>query len=474
MKTFNRLSSVLKKLMLGAVFLGFSLAAAAANLTMDKGQSRTIKTNAKIDAIFAPAPSVANYEIIDDNTFIIYATGEGKTEVTAFDDQGNPISTNMVTVNGVIKSISDEGNASVQIKDSLTNSNVSVEQVGKAYVVKGRSSSAIEQEKVTKMVAEAVGAKKEVTKTKFKYGNSEEDMPFLDKVEYEGIINDVKGPSTPQINVKLSVVEVNKDLSESLGINWANIGGSVVGGFQSVAGRALNGLNGLSASSVASGGFYGINARTFTAFVNALNNQNNARVLAEPNMSMLSGETANLLVGGEIPFISRTREETTVVYKEYGVKLLVGAKVMNNNRIRMALAQEVSYLGGTVNYEYGNVPYFNTRRSKSVFELNNGESFILGGLLSVEDVEGLSKLPVLGDIPILGAMFRNASTERRKKELVIVATVNMAHPVSPSEINYPTFNRTATLQRFFNIDPVLTSTEQREAGRFLEKGGFIQ
>ena len=466
MKTFKPLFSALKKLTLTAVLLGFSLIAAAANITMEAGQSRTIKTNSKIDAVFAPAPSIADYEIIDDNTFIIYATGEGKTEVTAFDDQGNPLSTNMITVNGALKSISsNEGNPSVQIKNSLTNSNVSVEQVGKAYVVKGKANSVAEEEKVNRIVGEATGSKKTVTKKKFKYNDSDEDMPFLDKTEYEGVISDIKTPAAPQINVKLSVVEVNKDLSESLGINWANLNGSVIGGFRSAVGTTVTN---------AVGGFYGINARTFSAFVNALNNQNNARVLAEPNMSMLSGETAELLVGGEIPFISRTREETTVVYKEYGVKLTVGAKVMDSNRIRMALAQEVSSLAGTLNYEYGNVPYFSTRRSKSIIELNNGESFILGGLLSVEDVEGLAKLPVLGDIPILGAMFRSANTERRKKELVIIATVNTARPVSPSEINYPTFNRTANLQRFFNIDPVLTGQERQEAGRFLEQGGFIQ
>lgn len=466
MKTFKPLFSALNKLVLGTVLLAFSLIAAAANLTMEKGQSRTIKTNSKIDAVFAPAPSIADYEIIDDNTFIIYATGEGKTEVTAFDDQGNPLSTNMITVNGTLKSISsNEGNPSVQIKNSLTNSNVSVEQVGKAYVVKGKASSVAEQEKVTRIVGEATGSPKTVTKKKFKYNDSDEEVPFLDKTEYSGVISDIKTPAAPQINVKLSVVEVNKDLSERLGINWANLNGSVIGGFQSAVGTTV-------ANTV--GGFYGINARTFTAFVNALNSQNKARVLAEPNMSMLSGETADLLVGGEIPFISRTRDETTVVYKEYGVKLTVGAKVMDNNRIRMALAQEVSSLAGTLNYEYGNVPYFSTRRSKSIIELNNGESFILGGLLSVEDIEGLNKLPVLGDIPILGAMFRNANTERRKKELVIIATVNTARPVSPSEITYPTFNRTANLQRFFNIDPVLTGQEQQEAARFLEQGGFIQ
>lgn len=465
MKTFNKLFS----LILGAVLLSFSLIASAASITMDAGQSRTIKTNSKIDVIFAPAPAVANYEIIDDNTFIIYATGEGKTEITAFGEGGNILSTNMITVNGALKSMSsNEGSPRVQIKNSIANGNVSIEQVGKAHVVKGKAASVAEKEKIERMVGEATGANKQKIEITHKFGNSNERMPFLDKIEYEGVISDIKTPATPQINVKLSVVEVNKEFSESLGINWANITGSVVAGFQNTAGSLGSGFTS------AAGGLYGINARTFTAFVHAINTQSNARVLAEPNVSMLSGETADLLVGGEIPFISRTREETSVVYKEYGVKLNVGAKVMDNNRIRMVLAQEVSSLAGTLNYEYGNVPYFSTRRAKSVFELNNGESFILGGLLSVDDIEGLTKLPVLGDIPILGAMFRSANTERRKKELVIVATVNTVNPVLPSEITYPTFNRTSNIQRVLNIDPMLTNKEKQAVGKFLENSGFIE
>lgn len=473
MTTYNSLVSSLKKLTLGVILFSVSAIAAAANLTMDAGQSKTIKTTKKIDAVFAPAPKVADYEIIDDNTFVIYATGEGRTEVTAFDAEGQVISTNVVNVNGLLNDMSPSANASTQIKKTLSNnSNLSVEKVGKAYVIKGNAKSAADQDNINRVVGEATGGAKRITKTKFKFGDSDDlELPFLDKVEYDGVVNDVNTPSPVQINVKLSVVEVNKEFSDSLGINWANVSGSVVGGFQNVAGRAL--VTGGGAASVGRGGFFGINARTFSAFVDAINTQTKARILAEPNMSMLSGETADLLVGGEIPFVTRSREETTVVYKDYGVKLLVGAKVMKNNRIRMALAQEVSSISGQYEYEYGSIPTFKTRRSKSVIELNNGESFILGGLLNSEDIEGLSKVPMLGDVPILGSLFRSANTSRNKTELVIVATVTLANPVTEDQINYPKFRKSSTLQRFFHIDPMITPKEREATANFIEQGGFI-
>lgn len=467
MTTYNSLVSSLKKLTLGVILFSISAIASAANLTMDAGQSKTIKTTKKIDAVFAPAPKVADYEIIDDNTFVIYATGEGRTEVTAFDEEGQVISTNVVNVNGLLNDMSPSTNASTQIKQSLSNnSNLSVEKVGKAYVIKGNAKSTTDQENISRVVGEATGGAKRITKTKFKFGDSDDlELPFLDKVEYEGVVNDVNTPSPVQVNVKLSVVEVNKEFSDSLGINWANLSGSVIGGF--TPSGSANWLRS------ASSGFVGINARTFTAFVDAINTQTKARILAEPNMSMLSGETADLLVGGEIPFVTRSRDETTVVYKDYGVKLLVGAKVMKNNRIRMALAQEVSSIAGQYEYEYGRIPTFKTRRSKSVIELNNGESFILGGLLNSEDLEGLSKVPMLGDVPILGALFRNANTTRAKTELVIVATVTLANPVTEDQINYPKFRKSSTLQRFFHIDPLITPKEREATANFIEQGGFI-
>lgn len=468
MTTHNSLVSALKKITLGAILFSISAVASAANFTMDAGQSKTIKTNKKIDAVFVPAPEIADYEIIDDNTFVIYATGEGRTEVTAFDEEGNAISTNTVTVNALLNDMSPASNTSAAIKKNLSNSsNLSIEKVGKAYVIKGNANSAVDQENINRIVGEATGGSKRVTKTKFKRGDGEdEELPFLDKVEYDGVINNVTTPSPVQINVKLSVVEVNKEFSDSLGINWANLNGSVIGGF------APQGLASITAPNP-TGGFYGINARTFGAFVSAINNQSNARILAEPNMSMLSGETADLLVGGEVPFVTRSRDETSVTYKEYGIKLLVGAKMMKNNRIRMALSQEVSSIAGQYEYEYGKIPMFKTRRSKSVIELNNGESFILGGLLTSDDIEGLSKVPMLGDVPVLGALFRNANTTRNKTELVIVATVSLVNPVAEDKIPYPKFRRSSTLQRFFHLDPLMKPKAREATADFIERGGFI-
>ncbi|MGV6988680.1 type II and III secretion system protein family protein [Testudinibacter sp. P80/BLE/0925] len=433
----------------------------AANITLAVGETRTIKSNVKIDTIFGSNPDIADYEILDDYSYIIYAKNEGRAEVGTYNEAGEVTNKDTITVNGLLTSINDLGDTNAQIRARFPQSKLSVQKVGKAYLIEGEAESEVEREEITRIVGEALGAGKSVRSTNL----NGEAVPFLEKAEYAGVVDHSQFNETTQINVKLSVVEVNKDFSESIGINWSNLSGSVIGGFTSLTTNA----------NTARGGYYGkIDANSFNAFINALNNQSNARILAEPNVSMISGETANLLVGGQIPFASRDKDGTTITYKDFGVQLAVGAKIQKNNRIRMILGQEVSSIAGSYNYEVGNVPYFNTRRSKSTIELADGESFILGGLLSSEDIEGLSKLPILGDIPILGAFFRHATTERRNKELVIIATVNTVRPLNREQIEYPTFERTGTLERFFNFTPVKDGFQKTLATNFLERGGFIQ
>lgn len=166
---------------------------------------------------------------------------------------------------------------------------------------------------------------------------------------------------------------------------------------------------------------------------------------------------------------------TNIVYKEFGVKLNVGAKIQKNNRIRLTLDQSVSSVAG--NYSHGSigtVPFFNTRRAKSIFEVADGESFIIGGLFSSQDAEGVNKVPILGDLPILGSFFRSAKTDREDKELVIVATVNLVKPVQESDIVYPTFEQTGTMERFFNVTPIKNIYHKTLGANFLRNGGFIQ
>lgn len=428
---------------------------------IDEGESQVIKLDKKIDTIFISAPSVADYHIIDDYSFILYAKAEGRAEVDVFDENGDAISSDTIHVNNFVDNVT---NTNQQIKARFPNSKLSVKKVGKAYVIEGNASSENEREEITRIVGAALGEKPKIREYKLKRGDAgNEDIPFLNKYEYDSVVDNTNLDDSTQLNVKLTVVEVNKNFSEALGINWSRAA-NVIAPHRTVS-ADVNSETGLSLV---------LNSDTLSLFIDALNNQDNGKILAEPNISMMSGETADILIGGEIPLFRKEKDSSpSLVYKNFGINLVVGAKLQKNNRIRLILSQEVSNIVG--NYSQGSgiaVPYFSTRRSKSTFEIADGESFIIGGLFSSNDAEGLSKVPLLGDIPILGAFFRNARTNRDTKELVIVATVNVIKPVNGKDIVYPDFINTGTMERFFN-SPFSGATGV-ESSNFLRKSGFIQ
>ncbi|WGE88162.1 type II and III secretion system protein family protein [Actinobacillus equuli subsp. haemolyticus] len=440
----------------------FSQAVSAKTFTLEQGQSQLIKTDAKIDTVFVSSPDVADYEILDDNTFMLYAKAEGRAEIVAFDVDGTPLTEDFVNVNNAINNIAA---ANAQIQTRFPNSNLSVKKIGKAYVIEGKAKNAAESEEINRIVGESLGAGKKVIQAKV--NGAEEEIPFLDKYQYEGIINNANEEDATQINVKLTVAEVNKTFSDEIGINWSNLSGNF---FRNLGGAVANGGFGKSGGQLAL-----VNSNNLNVLLSALDNQNNGKILAEPNISMLSGETADILVGGEVPFVQRNKDgELNVLYKEFGIKLAVGAKVQKSDRIRLLLSQSVSTIAGNYEIDDNHIPIFNTRRSKSTFEVGNGESFIISGLLNKQDIEGIKKVPFLGDVPILGAFFRSANSSRESKELVVVATVNLVKPVDGSQVLYPTFENTGTMERFFNSSSLKNVYHKTLTSNFLKNGGFIQ
>ncbi|WP_016605361.1 secretion protein, partial [Yersinia pestis] len=119
-------------------------------------------------------------------------------------------------------------------------------------------------------------------------------------------------------------------------------------------------------------------------------------------------------------------------------------------------------------------PSLRIRKANTTVELGDGESFILGGLISSTERESLKKIPFIGDIPLLGALFRNAQTQRNQSELVVVATVNLVKPVSARQIELPDFMHTSTVERFFNLTNIKDAKRRKQAKEFLQKGGFIK
>ena len=164
--------------------------------------------------------------------------------------------------------------------------------------------------------------------------------------------------------------------------------------------------------------------------------------LANPNLTALSGETATFLAGGEVPIpIASGFGTTTVEYKQYGVSLSFTPTVLSDGRISMRVRPEVSQLtsAGAVQISGTTIPALTTRRVETTLELGSGQSMMIGGLLSNSHDNSIDKTPGLGDVPILGSLFRSNGWKRNETELVVVITPYLVKPVdNVSDIALPT------------------------------------
>lgn len=457
MKTWNfskrlTMDKVLYRLALGISCGLLALFSHAGEIYLTPGDSRVIKVDGNIDTVFISAPDVADYEIVGDKSVIAYANAAGRADLVAFNKEGEQVLKATLVVDAVLSEVFS------QISKEFPDSNVNIQKIGKAYIISGTAPTEDAKDRIYDIVGQGIGAPHRINKREVKdlednnSSSKNNNQSWLDETIYEGVINKLELPITNQVNVKLAVVDVSREFTDNVGVDWSTVGASS-GTFR----------------------FVKFNADSLTSLVHAISNDSVARILAEPSLSVLSGETAEFLVGGEVPVVTSSSNGSNVDYKQFGIKLNIGAKVSSRNKIRLSLGEEVSNIDNTYSLKGGDsLPALQVRRAKTTVELADGESFLLGGLISNDEREALAKVPFIGDVPILGALFRNASTERKRRELMVVATVNLVKPVPTRDVVLPDFSRTSTWSRFFNLDDISDRREKRRAQDFIEQGGFIK
>lgn len=171
-----------------------------------------------------------------------------------------------------------------------------------------------------------------------------------------------------------------------------------------------------------------------SAMINALESSGFAYTLARPSLVALSGQSATFLAGGEVPIPvpSSASNNISIEYKEFGIRLTLTPTVVDRNRISLKVAPEVSELDYTnaVTIQGIQVPALTIRRTDTSVSLADGESFVISGLISSTNTTTISKFPGLGDIPILGAFFRDSSVNRQDKELLMIVTPHLVQPLA--------------------------------------------
>jgi len=273
------------------------------------------------------------------------------------------------------------------------------------------------------------------------------------------VINFLEVGGVHQVMLEVRVSEMSRSLIKKIGVNWNylsegghtfgmsmldNLTTSVKPDFAANIPLTQNGattLGTVASSSVGLAFRFLSGGATWTVFIDALKDQGLLKVLAEPTLITMSGKTANFLAGGEFPIpVPQDSDTITVEYKTFGVGLNFTPTVLSNNKISMQVAPEVSDLDYTnsITLQGFEIPSITTRRVATTVELADGQSFAIAGLLKDDVRQIVRKIPLMGDIPVLGNLFRSSQFRKNETELVIIVTPRLVKPLDTTKQTLPT------------------------------------
>jgi pilus assembly protein CpaC len=314
------------------------------------------------------------------------------------------------------------------------------------------------------------------------------------------VINLLKLPAGQQISLQVKFAEVSRSALSQLGVNLGysdgrSFGANTVGPFGAfnVVGDAVSGASQLGiltpnpAVTVFGKALVGDTAVGY--FLSALRQNNLARILAEPNLTTSSGQEARFLAGGDFPVpvvqgasSSGGATSLTVEYREFGVKLSFVPVVLGEGKIRLKISPEISDVDFTnaVRSSGFLIPGRRTRNLTTTVELASGQTFAVAGLLDNRVTSSKDVTPMLGDLPVLGALFRSVRYQRNETELVVLVTPRVVEPLNPSEVPAvpgEQWRHPSEVDIFLNADiggPIATTQPARPPALYLGAHGLVE
>ncbi|HEX5237483.1 MAG TPA: type II and III secretion system protein family protein [Sphingomicrobium sp.] len=400
------------------------------------GEGQMINLPRNVANVWTSNPKVADVYVNSPRQMNLFGKDAGQATVIATAADGSVVYGANVRVNQNISSINQI------LREAMPGSDITVTSVGQVAVLNGTVDSPDDAAQAETLVKAALNPGVDVTKP----DASLNIVP----------VSRLKVATPLQVMLRVRIAEVNRSALKSIGVNLLNGGvshtGHIFGIGQGTPGtiNVANGpadpvtgvqqktVTGVTFNNIVGGTTIGLFGKIFgtdlLGTLDLLQNDGYVTTLAEPNLTALSGETASFLAGGEfpIPVSQGLAGAVTIEYKQYGVGLAFTPIVLADGRISMRVRPEVSELSdaGAVKLNGFTVPALTTRRAETTVELGSGQSFMIAGLLQNRSSNTINKAPFLGDIPILGALFRSTSYQRDETELVIIVTPYLVRPVS--------------------------------------------
>ncbi len=418
-------------------------------ITLHVREGQLLKLKSDAAKVLVADPRVASFQVPSPNNIFVFAQSVGTTTLYALDAQDRVIAAIRVVAEHDLSTLR------AQILRSVPGADIELEpSLNNRIIVRGNVRTPIEARQIVDQVqAYLDGASAGAQGGGARGAGSTRD----------GVINQLKVELSSQINIQVRVVEVSRTLSHELGFDWAatlNSGsgawgimtGSAARGFapvtdtinpslfDSVTGKNFSSLiPGRTTSTFAAGGMTTRGRFTMGGLISALSAEGFASVLAEPNLTAMSGESAAFAAGGEVPIVIITNNNVQIDFKSYGVILRMTPTLLSANRISLHIAPEVSELteDGAVTLQGISIPALKVRRADTTVELASGQSFALAGMLRSTQAQTVSGVPGLSSIPLLGRLFEHEVSAKDETELVILVTANVVDPVAAGELQVP-------------------------------------
>ena len=392
-------------------------------LNLSRGTGTLVRLSGPMSDVFVANDSVADVQVRSANQLYVFGKTTGETTVYATSKSGKVVYAANVRVGNNISSVGEMLNL------AMPEANIQATPMNNLVLLTGTVASPDDVAEAQRLVQAYVG-------------------------DGTQVVSRLRSATPLQVNLRVRIAEVNRTTLKSFGVNLAsrdvgrnslfNIGRGNPGSFDVVKGPAdpttgvqPETLKGVTFNQLTGGttlGLFGkILGLNVLGTLDLLENDGVVTTLAEPNLTALSGETASFLAGGEFPVpISSTLGAVTIEYKQYGVGLAFTPIVLADGRISMRVRPEVSELTneGAVKLNNFIIPALTTRRAETTVELGSGQSFMLAGLLRNRNLNNVEKAPFLGDIPVLGSLFRSTAYRRDETELVIIVTPYLVRPTS--------------------------------------------
>ncbi|CAN5486166.1 type II and III secretion system protein family protein [soil metagenome] len=400
---------------------GASPAASTDNaLVLSVGGSRVINLSAKMSDVVIADPAIADVHVRSENQLYILAKAPGETTIFVTAKTGKILYSGTVRVGTNLTSIDQ------MLKLAMPEDDIRVATMNGMVLLTGTILAPEDAAEAERLTQAFVG--KDVT-----------------------VVSRLKTATPLQVNLQVKISEVNRTLIHKVGTNISGIGDGTgsFSGYVGHAGRQYFTQGGGTSPTDPLLKFIqpsdnsttlGFVARMFGMdVIGALDlaeNSGLATTLAQPNLTSLSGETASFLAGGEYPYqVTNGTQGNSIEFKQYGVQLAFTPTVLADGRISLRVRPTVSSLDFSINSA---VPALKSRTAETTVELGSGQAFMIAGLLSNDSANTINKVPGIGNIPILGSLFKSRAFQKNETELVIVVTPYLVKPVNAADIRLPT------------------------------------